>query len=145
VKTITEDELGKQLAENQEYKYGFTTDIESEVIPVGLNEDVVRLISSKKEEPQWLLDFRLKAFAHWKTMAEKKWGHVDYPEIDFQSISYYAAPKEKIAVDWDDVDPELKATMDKLGISMDEQKSLSGVAVDFVREIRRVRNYLLLF
>ena len=132
VVAYTEDELGKQLAENQEYKYGFTTDIESEVIPVGLNEDVVRLISSKKEEPQWLLDFRLKAFAHWKTMAEKKWGHVDYPEIDFQSISYYAAPKEKIAVDWDDVDPELKATMDKLGISMDEQKSLSGVAVDFV-------------
>jgi len=134
VKTITEDELGKQLAENQEYKYGFTTDIESEVIPIGLNEDVVRLISSKKNEPQWLLGFRLKAFAQWKEMTEKKWAHVDYPEIDFQSISYYAAPKEKKDVDWDDVDPELKATMDKLGISMDEQKSLSGVAVDFVMD-----------
>jgi len=132
VKAITEDELGKQLAENQEYKYGFTTNIESEVIPKGLNEDVVRLISSKKDEPQWLLDFRLKAFAHWQTMTEKKWAHVDYPEIDFQDISYYAAPKDSVEVDWEDVDPELKATMDKLGISMDEQKALSGVAVDFV-------------
>jgi Fe-S cluster assembly protein SufB len=134
VKAITEDELGKQLEENQEYKYGFTTDIESEVIPVGLNEDVVRLISSKKNEPQWLLDFRLKAFAQWQKMTEKDWAHVDYPKIDFQSISYYAAPKEKEDVDWDDVDPELKATMDKLGISMDEQKALSGVAVDFVMD-----------
>jgi len=134
IKTITEDELGKQLAENQEYKYGFTTDIESEVIPVGLTEDVVRLISSKKNEPEWLLDFRLKAFAQWQKMAEKKWAHVDYPEVDFQSISYYSAPKEKVDVDWDDVDPELKATMDKLGISMDEQKALSGVAVDFVMD-----------
>ncbi|MEJ6737211.1 MAG: Fe-S cluster assembly protein SufB [Flavobacteriales bacterium] len=134
VVTYTEDELGKQLEENQEYKYGFTTDIESEVIPVGLNEDVVRLISSKKNEPQWLLNFRLKAFAQWKEMAEKKWAHVDYPEIDFQSISYYAAPKDKVDVNWDDVDPELKATMDKLGISMDEQKTLSGVAVDFVMD-----------
>jgi Fe-S cluster assembly protein SufB len=134
VVAYTEDELGKQLEENQEYKYGFTTDIESEVIPVGLNEDVVRLISSKKNEPEWLLDFRLKAFAQWKEMVEKKWAHVDYPEIDFQSISYYAAPKDKVDVDWDDVDPELKATMDKLGISMDEQKSLSGVAVDFVMD-----------
>jgi len=142
VKTITEDELGKQLADNQEYKYGFTTDIESEVIPVGLDEDVVRLISSKKDEPQWLLDFRLKAFANWKTMTEKKWAHVDYPEIDFQSISYYAAPKEKVDVDWDDVDPELKATMDKLGISMDEQKSLSGVAVDFVIDSVSVKTSL---
>ena len=134
VKAITEDELGKQLEENQEYKFGFTTDIESEVIPVGLNEDVVRLISSKKNEPSWLLDFRLKAFAHWQTMLEKDWAHVDYPEIDFQAISYYAAPKEKVNVNWEDVDPELKATMDKLGISMDEQKSLSGVAVDFVMD-----------
>jgi Fe-S cluster assembly protein SufB len=134
VKAITEDELGKQLAENQEYKYGFTTDIESEVIPVGLNEAVVRLISSKKDEPQWLLDFRLKAFALWQKMDEKKWAHVNYPEINFQDISYYAAPKENVEVDWEDVDPELKATMDKLGISMDEQKALSGVAVDFVMD-----------
>ena len=129
----TEEELEEELR-NQEYKYGFTTDIESEVIPKGLNEDVVRLISSKKNEPKWLLDFRLKAFDYWKSMAEKKWAHVDYPKIDFQDLSYYAAPKEKKDVKWDDVDPELKATMDKLGISMDEQKALSGVAVDFVMD-----------
>ena len=129
----TEDELEQEL-KNQEYKYGFTTDIESEVIPIGLNEGIVRLISSNKNEPEWLLDWRLKAFSHWQKMTEKKWAHVNYPEIDFQSISYYAAPKEKVDVDWDDVDPELKATMDKLGISMDEQKSLSGVAVDFVMD-----------
>ena len=132
VKAITEGELEKQLTENQEYKYGFTTDVDSEVIPVGLDESVVRLISSKNDEPQWLLDFRLKAFAQWQTMTEKKWAHVDYPEIDFQSISYYSEPKDLKDVDWDDVDPEMKATMDKLGISMDEQKALSGVAVDFV-------------
>jgi Fe-S cluster assembly protein SufB len=132
--TYTEDELGKQLEENQEYKYGFTTNIESEVIPKGLDEDVVRLISSKKNEPQWLLDFRLKAFAQWQNMTEKKWAHVDYPEVDFQDLSYYAAPKDKVDVNWEDVDPELKATMDKLGISMDEQKALSGVAVDFVMD-----------
>ncbi len=127
----TEDELKKEL-KTQEYKYGFTSNIESEVIPKGLNEDVVRLISAKKNEPQWLLDFRLKAFAYWKTMTEKKWAHVSYPEIDFQDSSYYAAPKSKKEVNWEDVDPEMKATMDKLGISMDEQKALSGVAVDFV-------------
>lgn len=129
--SYSEDELKKEL-KDQEYKYGFTSNIESEVIPKGLNEDVVRLISSKKEEPQWLLEHRLKAFAHWKTMVEKRWAHVSYPEIDFQNISYYAAPKGKKEVNWDEVDPEMKATMDKLGISMDEQKALSGVAVDFV-------------
>ncbi|MGB0887553.1 MAG: Fe-S cluster assembly protein SufB [Vicingaceae bacterium] len=134
VVAYTEDELGKQLEENQEYKYGFTTNIESEVIPKGLDEDVVRLISSKKNEPQWLLDFRLKAFAQWQEMTEKDWAHVNYPKVDFQDLSYYAAPKEKKDVNWDDVDPELKATMDKLGISMDEQKALSGVAVDFVMD-----------
>lgn len=127
----TEEELKNEL-KGQEYKYGFTSKIESEVIPKGLNEDVVRLISSKKNEPQWLLDFRLKAFAHWKTMTEQHWAHVKYPEIDFQDISYYAAPKSKKEVNWDDIDPEMKATMDKLGITLDEQKALSGVAVDFV-------------
>ena len=127
----SEDDLKKEL-KDQEYKYGFTSNIASEVIPKGLNEDVVRLISAKKNEPQWLLDFRLKAFAHWKTMVEKRWAHVSYPAIDFQDISYYAAPKGKKEVSWDEVDPEMKATMDKLGISMDEQKALSGVAVDFV-------------
>ncbi|HRN42994.1 MAG TPA: Fe-S cluster assembly protein SufB, partial [Vicingus sp.] len=120
----TEEELKNEL-KDQEYKYGFTSNIESEVIPKGLNEDVVRLISSKKNEPQWLLDFRLKAFANWKTMTEQHWAHVNYPAIDFQDISYYAAPKTKKDVKWEDVDPEMKATMDKLGISMDEQKALS--------------------
>ncbi|TXB64247.1 Fe-S cluster assembly protein SufB [Vicingus serpentipes] len=127
----TEEDLEKDL-ENQEYKYGFTSNIESEVIPKGLNEDVIRLISSKKEEPQWLLDYRLKAFALWQNMTEKHWAHVKYPKVDFQDLSYYSAPKKKENVNWEDVDPEMKATMDKLGISMDEQKALSGVAVDFV-------------
>ncbi len=127
----SEDELKKEL-KDQEYKYGFTSNVESEVIPKGLSEDVVRLISSKKEEPQWLLDFRLKAFVYWKTMTEKRWAHVKYPAIDFQDISYYSSPKGKKEVSWDEVDPEMKATMDKLGISMDEQKALSGVAIDFV-------------
>jgi len=129
----TEDELEEEL-KNQEYKYGFTTDIESEVIPKGLNEGVVRLISEKKNEPAWLLEYRLKAFAYWQKMVEKDWAHVSYPDIDFQDLSYYAAAKKKENVDWDDVDPELKATMDKLGISMDEQKALSGVAIDFVMD-----------
>jgi len=131
IQAITEDELAEEL-KNQEYKYGFTTNIESEVIPKGLNEKVIRLISSKKNEPQWLLDFRLKAFAEWQKMTEQKWAHVNYPEINFQDVSYYSAPKKKKDVNWEDVDPEMKATMDKLGISMDEQKALSGVAVDFV-------------
>lgn len=127
----TEEELEKEL-KNKEYKYGFTSNIESEVIPKGLNEDVIRLISEKKNEPQWLLDYRLKSFAQWQQMTEKEWAHVSYPKVDFQDLSYYAAPKKKENVEWDDVDPEMKATMDKLGISIDEQKALSGVAVDFV-------------
>ena len=127
----TEEDLEKEL-QNKEYKYGFTSNIESEVIPKGLSEDVIRLISSKKEEPQWLLDYRLKAFAQWQKMTEKDWAHVKYPKVDFQDLSYYSAPKKKENVNWEDVDPEMKATMDKLGISMDEQKALSGVAVDFV-------------
>ncbi len=127
----TEDDLEKEL-ENQEYKYGFTTDIESDKIPVGINEDVVRLISSKKNEPQWMLDYRLKAFAVWKDMVEPEWAHVNYPKVKFQELSYYSAPKAQGEKKWEDIDPEMKATMDKLGISMDEQKALSGVAVDFV-------------
>lgn len=127
----TEEELEKEL-KNKEYKYGFTSNIESEVIPKGLNEDVIRLISEKKNEPQWLLDYRLKSFTQWQQMTEKEWAHVSYPKVDFQDLSYYAAPKKKENVEWDDVDPEMKATMDKLGISIDEQKALSGVAVDFV-------------
>ncbi len=116
-----------------EYKYGFTSDLDTEIIPKGLNEDVVRLISSKKNEPPFLLEYRLKAFAHWKTLTEPHWPKVDYPPIDYQDIIYYAAPKKKPLLDsLDQVDPELLATFEKLGIPIEEQKFLSGVAVDVV-------------
>ena len=126
--TQTVEDLAKQ-----EYKYGFVTDVETETIPVGLSEDVVRLISSKKEEPEWLLESRLTAFRIWSKMAEPEWHNVHYKPIDYQAISYYAAPKKQVKLDsLDDVDPEVRATFDKLGISLDEQKRLSGVAVDAV-------------
>ncbi|MGB0580971.1 MAG: Fe-S cluster assembly protein SufB [Limisphaerales bacterium] len=116
-----------------DYKYGFVSDIDSETVPPGLNEDVVRLISAKKEEPEFLLEWRLKAFRQWQKMTEPKWPNVHYPEIDFQSISYYSAPKKKKVLNsLDEVDPELRATFEKLGISLDEQKRLTGVAVDAV-------------
>ncbi len=120
---------------SNDYKYGFVTDIETEVIEQGLNEEVVRLISSKKEEPEWLLDYRLKAFAYWQTLEIPTWAHLDIPEIDFQAISYYAAPKVKDAPkSLDEVDPELLATFNKLGISLEEQMMLSGMAVDAVMD-----------
>ena len=128
----TEEELAKDL-ESQEYEFGFTSDIESETIPIGLNEEVIRIISAKKNEPQWLLDYRLNAFKIWQDMTEPEWAHVRYKKPDFQAISYFSAPKKQYE-SWDDVDPEMKATMDKLGISMDEQKKLTGVAVDFVMD-----------
>ncbi|MCQ2383940.1 MAG: Fe-S cluster assembly protein SufB [Paludibacteraceae bacterium] len=117
-----------------DYKYGFTTDIETEVIPIGLNEEVVRLISAKKEEPEWLLEFRLKAFRHWQTLKMPKWAHLNIPEIDYQSISYYAAPRKNAPKSLDEVDPELLKTFDKLGIPLEEQKALSGMAVDAVMD-----------
>ncbi len=131
------------MAENQnklleevtgsEYKYGFFSDIETETIPKGLSEEVVRIISAKKNEPEWMLDFRLKAYNHWLTMKKPEWAHLNIPEIDFQEIIFYAAPKSKPQLDsLDDVDPELRATFEKLGIPLDEQKILSGVAVDAV-------------
>ena len=120
---------------NQEYKYGFVTDIESEKAPIGLNEDTVRFISNKKNEPEWLLDWRLKAFSQWKKMIEPTWAHVNYPPINFQDIYYYSAPKPKKQLNsLDEVDPELLKTFEKLGISIDEQKRLSGVAVDIVMD-----------
>ena len=122
-----------------DYKYGFTTDIETETIPVGLSEDVVRLISAKKEEPEWLLDFRLKAFAYWKTLELPTWAHLDIPEIDFQSISYYAAPRKNAPQSLDEVDPELLKTFDKLGIPLEEQKRLSGMAVDAVMDSTSIK------
>lgn len=117
------------------YKYGFTTDIDTEILPQGLNEDVVRFISQKKGEPEWLLEFRLKAFRHWLTLTPPQWAHLDIPEIDFQKISYYAAPKAKKGPEsLDEVDPELLDTFNKLGIPLEEQKQLSGMAVDAVMD-----------
>ena len=118
-----------------EYKYGFITDIDTDIIPRGLNEDVIRFISAKKGEPEWLLEFRLKAYRHWTTLTPPKWAHLDIPDIDFQAISYYAAPKVKEnPASLNDVDPELLETFNKLGISLDEQKKLTGVAVDAVMD-----------
>jgi Fe-S cluster assembly protein SufB len=118
-----------------EYKYGFVTDIETDVIAKGLTEDVVRLISAKKEEPEWMLEFRLKAFRHWQTMKMPSWAHLTIPEIDYQEIIYYAAPVQKKGPDsLSDVDPELLKTFDRLGIPLEEQKHLTGVAVDAVMD-----------
>ena len=130
----TEKELAKEL-ENKKYEYGFTTDVESDVIKKGLNEDVVRLISSKKNEPEWLLEWRLDAFRKWKEMDEPEWAHIKYEKPDFQNLSYYAAPKPKKQLNsLDEVDPEILKTFEKLGIPIEEQKVLSGVAVDFVMD-----------
>src|SRR5512133_1142257 len=116
-----------------EYKYGFHSDIEMELIPKGLNEDTIRIISSKKEEPEWLLEYRLKSYRHWLTMKMPTWPNLRIPSIDYQDIIYYAAPKKRSTVNsLDDIDPELKRTFDKLGIPLEEQKHLSGVAVDAV-------------
>jgi Fe-S cluster assembly protein SufB len=118
---------------DQPYQHGFVTDIESETAPKGLSEDTIRLISHKKGEPEWLLEFRLKAFRHWLTMTEPKWPNVTYPKIDFQDISYYSAPKaKKKLASMDEVDPELLRTFEKLGVPMHEQKALAGVAVDVI-------------
>ncbi len=117
---------------SQPYKHGFVTDIESETAPKGLNEDIIRMISAKKNEPEWLLDFRLKAYRHWLTMTEPQWPNVSYPKIDFQAISYYAAPKPKKKLSMDEVDPELLKTFEKLGVPMNERAALAGVAVDVI-------------
>lgn len=119
----------------KDYAYGFTTQIDTDMAPPGLNEDIIRLISKKKEEPEWLLQWRLEAFQTWQQMAEPEWAHVKYDKPQFQAISYYAAPKKKPALNsLDELDPELRKTMDKLGISIEEQKRLNGVAVDFVMD-----------
>ncbi len=117
----------------QEYKYGFTTNIEMETAPKGLTEDTIRFISSKKTEPEWMLEYRLKAFRYWQSLSSPSWQNFSYPAVDYQDIIYYAAPKEKITLDsLDQVDPELLKTFEKLGISLSEQKRLTGVAVDAV-------------
>jgi Fe-S cluster assembly protein SufB len=126
------DTLLDEVAES-EYKFGFVTDIEADTIPPGLNEEVVRLISAKKNEPGWLLDWRLKAYRHWLTLEEPKWHNVHYPPIDYQKSVYYSAPQQKNALkSLDEVDPRLLETYDKLGIPLEEQKALAGVAVDAV-------------
>ncbi len=128
----TEDDLKKEL-ETKEYEYGFYTDIEADKFPVGLNEDIVRAISNKKNEPEWMTEWRLDAFKIWKTMTEPEWANVNYPKPDFQGISYYSAPIQKPELEsLDEVDPELLKTFEKLGISINEQKRLSGVAMDIV-------------
>ncbi len=133
------------MSEQYEYKYGFETQIESDTIPKGLSEEIIRLISKKKNEPEWILDYRLKAYRHWITLKDpthtpQKWAQVDYPEIDFQALTYYSAPKKKFDSDdesgkkktMDDIDPELIKTFERLGIPLQEQKRISGVAVDVV-------------
>jgi len=128
----TETSNIEELA-NQEYKYGFVTDIEADAAPRGLNEDIIRLISSKKGEPEWMLQWRLKAYGHWLTMKEPAWPNVSYPPINYQDIIYYSAPRPKVRPkDLSEVDPELIKTYQKLGISLGEQERLSGIAVDAV-------------
>ncbi|HQO31301.1 MAG TPA: Fe-S cluster assembly protein SufB [Chitinophagales bacterium] len=128
----TQDQILEEIT-SSEYKYGFTTDIEQEFAPKGLSEDTVRFISAKKEEPEWMLEWRLKAFREWQKMTEPEWANVHFPKVDFQKIIYYSAPKpKKELTSLDEVDPESLKTFEKLGISLDEQKRLSGVAVDVV-------------
>ena len=122
----------RELA-NQEYRYGFTTDLDTDLAPKGLNEKIIRLISSKKNEPEWLLEWRLRAYQHWLTLAEPNWQQVTYGAVDYQDIIYYAAPKpKKQLASMDEVDPEVREMFDKLGISLREQERLSGVAVDAI-------------
>lgn len=130
--STTETQKIEELA-NKEYKFGFVTDIESDTLPKGLNEDIIRQLSAKKQEPEWMTEWRLKAYRHWLTMEEPNWANIKYPPIDYQDISYYSAPKSKPKYkSLDEVDPELLDTYKKLGISLDEQKVLAGVAVDAV-------------
>ena len=136
---MSEETKSIETLVRQDYKYGFVTDIESESAPPGLNEDVIRLISRKKEEPDWLLEWRLKAYRQWLKMEDptrrapsERWAKVSYPYIDYQSVVYYSAPKKKELSSLDEVDPELLETYEKLGIPLDEQKMLAGVAVDAV-------------
>ena len=126
---FTEDDLKKEL-ETKEYEYGFYTNIESDTFPVGLNEEIIRAISQKKEEPEWMTEWRLESFRYWQEMVEPEWANVHYEKPNFQNISYYSAPNKKPKYNSiDEVDPELLDTFKKLGISFDEQKKIAGVAV----------------
>lgn len=132
--TSDQDKILNEVTQS-DYKYGFYTDVDIDSIPKGLNEDVIRLISAKKKEPEFMLEFRLKAYRHWLTMKMPEWAHLKIPKIDYQDIIYYAAPKQKVKPEsLDDIDPDLKETFDKLGIPLDEQKHLTGVAVDAVMD-----------
>ena len=131
------DDLSKLTS--GDYKYGFTTDVPTDVVERGLNEDTIRLISEKKGEPEWLLEFRLKAYRHWLTMKMPKWAKLRIPDIDFQAISYYAAPKKTAPKSLDEVDPEILKTFNKLGIPLKEQERLSGMAVDAVMDSTSVK------
>ena len=133
-KKQTEEELLNEVT-TSEYKYGFTTDIESDTIPKGLSEEVVRIISKKKNEPDWMLEYRLNAYRAWLEMEEPDWANVTYKKPTYQDVIYYSAPKQKPVLDsLDDLDPEMKKTFDKLGISLEEQKRLANVAVDIVMD-----------
>ncbi|MEM7166502.1 MAG: Fe-S cluster assembly protein SufB, partial [Planctomycetota bacterium] len=128
-------ETSKEIRDlaTREYKYGFVSDLDADALPPGLNEDIVRAISEKKEEPEWLLEWRLKAYRNWREQVEPEWPHVSYPPVDYDAIVYYSAPKPKKKLEsMDEVDPDIRATFDKLGIPLEEQKILSGVAVDAV-------------
>ena len=131
----SDNELVRKMTE-EKYKYGFTTDVNTEIIERGLNEDIIRLISAKKGEPDWLLEFRLKAYRYWLTLEMPTWAHLRIPEIDYQAISYYADPtkKKEGPKSMDEVDPELIKTFNKLGIPLEEQMALSGMAVDAVMD-----------
>jgi len=133
IKTMADEKDIIRETFDKKYEYGFTTDVETEIIPTGLNEDVIRLISHKKQEPEWLLEFRLRAFQYWQTLAQPEWGHVNLPAIDYQAISYYADPLKKKSGK-KEIDPELMKTFDKLGIPLEERLALSGVAVDAVMD-----------
>ncbi len=130
---VKDNALARSVAEKK-YEYGFTTDVHTDIIPVGLTEDVVRLISQKKGEPDWMLHFRLRAFRHWQRMEQPTWGHVTLPPIDYQSISYYADPLARKKDGPKELDPELEKTFDKLGIPLEERLALSGVAVDAIMD-----------
>ena len=136
---MRQEEPNKYVKEltQEKYKYGFTTDVHTDVIEKGLNEDIIRLISEKKGEPDWMLEFRLKAYRHWLTLEMPTWAHLRIPEIDYQAISYYADPtkKKEGPKSMDEVDPELIKTFNKLGIPLEEQMALSGMAVDAVMEV----------
>ena len=123
--------IAKQVSDLTHYEAGFVTDIESDTAPKGLNEDIIRFISAKKNEPEWLLEFRLKAFEHWKKMPEPEWAKIHHPPIDYQDAYYYSAPKPKLG-SMDEVDPKLLETFEKLGVPMRERAALAGVAVDVV-------------